>query len=113
MRPLKTAFYVGPQTRWPSFPHSGLGLPTIPAAPVSSSGASSVDPWWFRLSMPFAEAGASRLAHGVTPSFGFDYRQSYSGPMGPLGGLPGAAQWSSYLPLIILGAGVLLLMRRT
>ena len=117
MRSLKTAMNCS---------NSGLAAPE--RVPPSGVLPTSGDPWWLQLSRPFAEAGASRLAHGRTPQFGFDYNRSYS-----YSGLPGASGaygygaggypssfgiggmmggLSSYTPLIVLALGAFLLMRR-
>lgn len=115
MRSLKTAMNCD----------SGLAAPE--RAPSSGVLPTSGDPWWLQLSRPFAEAGASRLAHGRTPRFGFDYGRSYSysglpGSSGAYGsgaygyGYPGSGSMigglSSYTPLIVLALGALLLLRR-
>ena len=119
MRALKTSRRIGPTTRWPSLPSSGLSqLPAYdPKAGATAPGAPTAggdkDPWWLRLSLPFAEATAHRIAHGQTPRFGFDYSQSYMGPQGQYGGFPtGASQLSQYIPLMGIGLVALMLLRK-
>ena len=113
MHPLKTACCAGTAERWPTLPNPH-GLSAV--AVDGPRDVTEPEPWWLQLTKPFAEAGASRLAYGKIPRVGFDYSQSYQGPFGGGsfgGGFPtGMSQISSYLPLIILGLGAVLLLRR-
>lgn len=117
MRPIRAARGISPARRWPSLPASGLGQFEIPQSSVGKAGpTSSEDPWWLRIAMPFAEAGAHRIAHGQTlPGYGIDFRYGnpYASVHSPGYGYSGfGGGLTQYLPLIIGGVVVLAVLNR-